>query len=119
MMCRFFNPIWRFCVTSVPMSSVCTARGSELLETIASRHECVAVLIGGVQSHSRTSGRVGDMFAIVFAVPTGVQGFGSAESAGNIVQKSDGRSGRPGEASAYRIFTIALAEATPLLCTCM
>ena len=69
-------------------------------EATTSRQEWAAADIGGVQSHSSTAGRSGLSEAMVCAAPIGVHGLGIPELPGNAVQKSDGRSGRPGVASA-------------------
>src|SRR4051812_6701690 len=73
--------------------------GSCAGSTTTRRQECVAAVGGGVQSHSSTSGRFGERFAIVLAVPIGFQ-IVVVPLPGNAVQKFAGRFGSPGLASA-------------------
>src|SRR6478735_4389295 len=100
MICRFLSPTCRFCVTIWSMMSDLRPGESSPQEVTTNRHECAAADIGGVQSHSSTAGCSGRSEAMVCFAPIGIHGLDMLESPGNAVQKSDGRSGRPGVASA-------------------
>src|SRR5215510_5014735 len=109
MTCKFFSPTRFSCVTSVPILKTLLAGGigSAGQSTTISRHEWEAAVTGGVQSHSRISGRLGERLGIVLAAPMAFQNVW-LPLPGKAVQKSEGRFGRPGLASAYRIFTVTL-----------
>ena len=97
MTCRFFRPTRFSCVTSVPILKTLLAggMGSAGQSATMSRHEWEAAVRGGVQSHSRTSGRRGERLGIVLADPMAFQNVW-LPLPGNAVQKSEGRLGRPG-----------------------